>query len=611
MDKLTLWLKQVFSPLSLVKENIRSLMGFQVICRLLAVLVFFPLLDWLQRLFLLVNGTPVIAAYNLSRVRANPLTWVVVALIALLLTVFAMFERFAIVDALHASRNRKRLTVRKILHSGFDLTIERFRLKNWGLIPYTICILHFGMIYDVSAITSFINIPGFMLESMQKYPWQKIPYYSGIGLSIYLFLRWIFAVPIMMEEDDTSFRSARRLSWKMTKGTYLIQVLCLYLLWLALAGILFVAAAGAVVLGWFLLSLWLLPGSTGGLIPFFQARYVPTFCIVYILLSWLTEPLILASFQACYYARKKKLGMTIRGYTVEPDFLLISKPLHTAVVVFLAVCIFFSGPGRFAKARWMLNTEYGKPLIMAHRGYSAAAPENTLPAFTKAIDEGFTAAELDVQMTKDGVIVVLHDSNFKRLAGVDRNIWDMTYDEVLDLDVGKHFSKEYADTRVPTLDEVLKACAGELFLNIEIKRTGHDEGITERVIDVIMENNYLEHCDITSQNYATVEEVKEINPDIRTAYTSIIGMGGIHRLPAADIISIQETFATYETISNIHNAGKLVFVWTVNEENTMEQLITLNVDAILTNDPNLLKSVVDRYDSDVMNLIRRLQRVFT
>ena len=610
MDKLLLWLKKVFTPFGLVKENIRSLLGFQVICRLLAVLVFFPLLGWLQRLFLLFNGTSVIASYNLSRVRANPLTWVVIVLMALLLTIFSMFERFAIVDALHASRSRKRLNVRKILHNGFDLTIERFRLKNWGLIPYTIFILHFGMIYDISAITSFINVPGFMLESMQKYPWQKAFYYLGIGLSIYLFLRWIFAVPIMMEEDNTSFREARRESWKMTKGTYLIQVLILYLLWLLLASVLFVAAAGAAVLIWFLLSLWLLPGSTGGLTAFFQARYVPTFCIVYIMLSWLTEPLILASFQAAYYARKKKLGMTVHRYTEEPDFLALSRPLYAAVVGIIAVCVFFSGPQRFAKARWMLNTEYGKPLIMAHRGYSAAAPENTLPAFTKAIEEGFTAAELDVQMTKDGVIVVLHDSNLKRLAGVDRNIWDMTYDEVRELDVGSHFSKEYEGTMVPTLDEVLKACAGELFLNIEIKRTGHDEGITEKVIDVIMDNNYLEHCDITSQNYATVEEVKSINPDIRTAYTSIIGLGGIHKLPAADIISIQETFATYETISNIHNAGKLVFVWTVNEEDTMEQLITLNVDAILTNDPNLLKSVVDKYDSDVMNLIRRLQRVF-
>ena len=604
------WLKEVFTPFGLVKENIRSLLGFQMICRLLTVLVFFPLLSWLLRLLLVFNGTSVIAAYNLGRVKWNPLTWAVVALIALLVTIFSMFERFAIVDALHASRCRKRLTARRILHNGFDLVIERFRRGNWGLIPYTLVILHFGMLYDASAVTSFITIPGVMRESMQKYPWQAYLYYAGIALAIYLFLRWSFAIPIMMEQDDTSFKSARRESWQMTRGTYVVSLLVLYLFWLFLSGAVFVIAAGAGVFIWYLLSLWLLPGSTGGMIPFFEARYVPAFCVSYIALSWLTEPLILASFQAAYYARKKKLGMRVQRYTEEPDFLALSKPLHAVVAILLAVCVFFSGPDRFAKARWMLNTEYGKPLIMAHRGYSAAAPENTLPAFTMAIEEGFTAAELDVQMTKDGVIVVLHDSNLKRMAGLDLNIWDVTYEEIRDVDVGSSFSKEYAGTRIPTLDEVLKTCDGNLFLNIEIKRTGHDEGITGRVIDVIMENEYLEHCDITSQDYATIEEVKAINPDIKTAYTSIVGLGSIHRLPAADIISIQETFATYENISNIHNAGKLVFVWTVNEEDTMEQLITLNVDAILTNDPNLLKSVMDRYDSDVMNLVRRLQKVF-
>ena len=213
-------------------------------------------------------------------------------------------------------------------------------------------------------------------------------------------------------------------------------------------------------------------------------------------------------------------------------------------------------------------------------------------------------------MTKDGVIVVLHDSNLKRVTGINKNIWDVTYDEIKDLDAGSHFSKAYAGTPIPTLDEVMKLCRDKLFLNIEIKRNGHDDGIVERTIDVIVENGGFDNCDITSQDYKTIEEVDAINPSILTAYTSIIGLGHIQDLEAADIISIQETFANYDNVQRLHNAGKRVFVWTVNEKSTMERLITLNVDAILTNNPGLCKKVTDEYSSDIMNILRRISHIF-
>ena len=80
----------------------------------------------------------------------------------------------------------------------------------------------------------------------------------------------------------------------------------------------------------------------------------------------------------------------------------------------------------------------------------------------------------------------------------------MTYDEIEDLDNGSFFSREYAGTKIPTLDEVLKLCGGgdsRLYLNIEIKRNGHDDRITEKVVDIILANDYLSSCDITSQDY--------------------------------------------------------------------------------------------------------------
>ena len=237
-----------------------------------------------------------------------------------------------------------------------------------------------------------------------------------------------------------------------------------------------------------------------------------------------------------------------------------------------------------------------------------------MPAFQKCIDNRVSAAELDVQMLGDGTIVVLHDDNLRRTTGVDKNVWEVTYDDIKDLDNGSFFDESYAGTTIPTLDDVMRLAGrgkNKLYLNIEIKRNGHDDGIVEKVVEIIRKNNYMDYCDVTSQDYETLEEVRKVDPKILTAYTSAIGIGDIESLGAADIISIQETFATYENIDRIHRAGKRVFVWTVNEEDTMKKFVSLNVDAILTNDPALCRSVIDQYDSNIMNIVQRIHSAFS
>jgi glycerophosphoryl diester phosphodiesterase len=324
--------------------------------------------------------------------------------------------------------------------------------------------------------------------------------------------------------------------------------------------------------------------------------------------------MLASSFQCAYYKRKEELGEPLKDYTEPPHFIQKYPVLKWIIVGLCGIAIFFSGPRRFAQIKWMLDTDCGVPMIMAHRGYSAKAPENTMPAFKMCMDEGFTAAELDVQMLADGTIIVMHDDNLKRTTGLDKNVWEVTYDEIKDLDNGSFFSSDFAGTKIPTLDEVLKLAGSgdrKLYLNIEIKRNGHDDGITQKVVDIILDNNYLDNCDITSQDYSTLEEVREYNPHVLTAYTSVIGIGEMESLDAADIISIQETFATFENVERLHRAGKRVFVWTVNEKATMKQLVSLNVDAILTNDPALCKTVTDQYSSDMMNMVQRVRSAFS
>lgn len=609
------WLKSITQPFGLLRENIRSLIGFEFIFRILTFVVIFPLMTWAQRLWLVANNTKVIAWYNAGKFVKNPISWIIFIFMLLLLVGATMFEQFAIYDTLHASKFGIRRTTRQIFSAGFDMCVERLRLENWGFLPYVIFVLRFGSISgDVSSITSVIRIPGFILEDFTKHQWELVAFNIFQLIVLFFFLRWLFAIPIMMEEDGTSFNTACRKSAAMVSGRYIVRVFFLTVCWRALIGFLYMIGSVVAVAGWYLLSIWVIPAETEPFIDFFIGRIFQTSIICYIISLWIMYPMIAATFQAAYYKRKEELGDSLLRYTDPPHFLHRYPILKVLVVAICAVCIFFSVPRRYAQIRWMLNTDYGTPMIMAHRGYSSMAPENTLPAFKMCLDEGFTAAELDVQLLKDGTLIVMHDDNLLRTTGVNKNVWEVTYDEIKDLDNGAFFDAEYAGTKIATLDEVLKLAGSgkdKLFLNIEIKRNGHDEGITQKVVDTIVENDYLSNCDITSQDYSTLEEVREINPSVLTAYTSAIGIGNIDSLEAADIISIQETFATYENIERLHNAGKHVFVWTVNEQDTMEHLVSLNVDAILTNDPQLCKVVIDNYDSSIMNVLHRLQEVFT
>ena len=609
------WFLTVMQPFGLMKKNFGNLIAFEVNFRLFTFFVLFPIMSCLERLWLVGNKTTVITWDNLFEIIKNPLTWIVLILLGILLVLGTMFEQFALYDTLHACKCGQKRTLRQIFSAGFDLWAERLKFENLLLLPYAILVLRFGTLTgDVSSVISVIKIPGFILEDFHKHNWEKIAFLCFQVIAIYCFLRWVYSIPVMMEEDETSFKAACKKSAAMTKGKHVIKIGLIALGWLGLVSLLYYAGTAAIVGGWFLLSKWLMPGQTPDFNEFFTGRFTPTGTIFYLVFLWVVTPLIASSFMCAYYKRKEQLGEALRDYTEPPHFVRKYPALKWVIAVVCVVTLFFSGPKRFAQIRWMLDTNGGVPMIMAHRGYSAKAPENTLPAFKMCMDEGFTAAELDVQMLKDGTIIVMHDDNLKRTTGLSKNVWDVTYDEIKDLDNGTFFDKSFAGTKIPTLDEVLKlAGSGEnkLYLNIEIKRNGHDEGITQRVVDIILENDYLNYCDITSQDYKTLEEVRQVNPYVLTAYTSVVGMGEMESLDAADIISIQETFATFENVERLHRAGKRVFVWTVNERETMKKLVSLNVDAILTNDPALCKTVIDQYSSDMMNMVQRVRSAFS
>lgn len=235
--------------------------------------------------------------------------------------------------------------------------------------------------------------------------------------------------------------------------------------------------------------------------------------------------------------------------------------------------------------------------ITAHRGSSRTAPENTIPAIEAAVEEMADSVEIDVQMTADGVVVLGHDASLKRVAGVNRSIASMTFEELEKLDVGSWFSSEYAGTRIPSLSEVLELCSQKTSLNIEIKYVGKNSELPEKTAEMVREYGMENQCVITSTNLSYLKRVKEALPEIRTGYIISAAYGNFYSSEDVDFISIRSGFVTSALMQNAHEQGKAVYAWTVNTKSELERLTLLGVDGIITDRPVLAREIVYREEA--------------
>ena len=229
--------------------------------------------------------------------------------------------------------------------------------------------------------------------------------------------------------------------------------------------------------------------------------------------------------------------------------------------------------------------------IIAHRGASASAPENTMAAFRKAIEEGADWVELDVQETADGQVVVFHDSDFMKLAGVNLKLWDATMDDLKNIDIGSWFGEEFSDQRVPTLAEVLDECRGKIGVVIELKYYGHDVKLEERVARLVESHQMTDQVMLMSLKVDAVKKVKQLRPDWKVGLLLSVSAGDVQSMNA-DFLAISATFAHRGRITATHRSNQQLYVWTVNDAPTMSRMIGRGVDGLITDKPALAQSVL-------------------
>ncbi|MDU6878507.1 MULTISPECIES: glycerophosphodiester phosphodiesterase [Clostridium] len=230
-------------------------------------------------------------------------------------------------------------------------------------------------------------------------------------------------------------------------------------------------------------------------------------------------------------------------------------------------------------------------------GASAYAPENTMSAFKKAIDMNADGIELDVHLSKDGHIVIIHDEKVDRTINGKGEVKNFTLDELKKLDAGFWFSDEYKGEKIPTLEEVLNLINNtDIYLNIEIK-AGYRfyPNIEEKVIDMVKKYKMLDRVIISSFDHYSLVRVKEINSNIKTGmlyeaalyepwdYARSIKVEALH----PNYITLTKEFIDKASINNLE-----VNPYTVNDETDMEALIKSKVTSVITNYPDKAYKII-------------------
>jgi glycerophosphoryl diester phosphodiesterase len=238
-----------------------------------------------------------------------------------------------------------------------------------------------------------------------------------------------------------------------------------------------------------------------------------------------------------------------------------------------------------------------QPLVIAHRGASADAPENTIAAFELALDQGADGIEIDVHLSRDEHPVVIHDFTLERTSDGAGPVRERTVRELKRLDGGGWRGRPFRGQRIQTLQEVLERFRDRTRFWIELKG-GSDlyPGIEERVVSMIEIYEVLDRALVQSFDHVALERIRALNRDVRLgALVAHPPLPPVESIPAgADAVSPAVDLLSEGAVRALNEAGVGCYVWTVNEPAQMDRLVGWGVSGIITDRPGLLKARLGR-----------------
>lgn len=591
-------MKKFSTGLKLLSCNFRDIVFFEIIYNLVTNAAVIPLLKIILNAAIEISGYGYISNRNLLSFLKTPSTIIIIIFILLLVAICTLFEISAIVYLFNNSIQNKKTNFAGMFYMGFDTCKRALKKGNFSVLLYAVFILPITKLSVMSNLISSIGIPDIISYYAQRKQAVLIIYICITLLISVCFVKWIFSINYFACEN-TNFRTAHRKSASLVKGNFFKTFFSL-ILWELSAVLFFVLIIFTFAFAVYMLARNnIIPENAVNLISDFSRLMISGF-------SFLAVPIIFAFICTDCFIRRNiscQIFSSIIKYDLKKPSKLSVRIASAVTCLALVLNVIYSY--NTFKNGYGINMEiFNNVQISAHRGDSKSAPENTLPAFELAIENNADWIELDVQEAMDGTVIVMHDSNFKRTTGVNKNVWELSYMEIRQLDAGKLFSKKYEGTKIPLFEEVLNLTKGKIKLNIEIKPSGHEQNLEKSVAELISKYNIEDECIVSSFSANSLKKIKAENENIRTGYIMSMAMGNIENIHYADVFSINSVFISNVLVDSVHASGKEIYAWTVNRKSEIIKMSEYDVDNIITDNPLFARNVLESAESD--NIFLRL-----
>jgi glycerophosphoryl diester phosphodiesterase len=567
----------------------RAALGLHLLIQLLGFAILTPLATWLGRRLVLASGEPVVSNYDIAGFVLSP-AGVAFVMLAAAVTIGLLLAEFAGHTWIAGHGLVRRPAT--VLGAVAAVLGRLPQILGLALLVFLRLLALALPFLGIVAVVWFTTLAGhdvnyYLAEEPPEWRRAKLLVLvlaAGWALlAAWRLARWLYAVPILLFEPTSPLEALERSS-TMTRGR-LRTILPPLVLWWVLITVAAIAVTwvcrqisdagldwAGIELGRVLplVALYLAVSIVGGLLYGGLSLAGHQFLVTR-LYAEQHDPARLAAVAAVEAPDERSRGLA-----------------RVAVAAVLGLAVLALAAAGFLGSRLDLHEDVA---ITAHRGASAAAPENSMAAFRAAMEAGATYAELDVQRTRDGRLVVVHDGDLLRMAGDPRRVADLTAGEIAAIDIGRRHQPPLEGEYPPLLEDVIAAARGRMKLNIELKYNVPDADLAPAVIELLRREDFIDEAVITSLDYAALRQVESIEPRLATGHIVTAAVGNVLRTEA-DFLSLSSAQASASLVRRAHRAGKQVHVWTVNQPEVMLRMIERGVDSIITDDPALLARVI-------------------
>jgi len=565
----------------------RTVLGFEVVCKVAWLVLLGPMVAGLLHALIVLGGEEFVGNARLAKFVMSPLGVLSIVVTATLGLALVLAEVAGLVVIANAGLHHEPVRLVGVLDVLVQRAVPLLRVSGaiigvllLAALPFVaIAALVYRLLLSKGDINFYVTTkpPAFRVAV-------AIGCVLGAGLAATVtwgVVRWVFAVPIVLVRDEPGINA-------LVESATLVQghwwpVLAWFVGW------------QVVSLGFVAGVLWLLRRMNDRILRVAEARLGVGLGTVVMVLAfdWLVLSAVsMTNVIGCGFILAGLAERVGRALGVDWGVVLRSGATRGsrtgAVVIVLALAV-----AAYMHARILLKrfAERRAVDVTAHRAGANRAPENSLSALRAAIEDGAEMAEIDVQETADGVVVVVHDSDLRRLCGVDRNVWETRYDELPVMDAAVTFGAKFAGERIPTFEEFVATAKGKIRLNVELKYDGHDQKLAERVVETLRKHDFTQGVVVTSLELRGLREVRQLDPTIKLGYILAAGAGDLGRLDV-DVLSVSTRLATPKMVRQAAKRGLGLHVWTVNDWGEMVRMMTIGVDSLITDDAELGRRAV-------------------